>query len=72
MFRNTQRHNVTSCYFYIINCSIVNSVTADGRVHIAESVGSRRELVVHTARARLGDKILCQMMIAKRNTDLNI
>ena len=54
MFRNTQRHNVTSSYFYSINCRIVNSVTADGCVHITESVGSRRELVansVHTADA---------------------
>jgi len=43
-------------YFYSIGCRIVNWVTADGCVHIAESVGSRRELVqlrihVHTADA---------------------
>ena len=41
-------------YFYSICCSIVNRVTAIGCVHIAESVGSRRELVannLHTADA---------------------
>ena len=49
MFRNTRRHSVTSSYFYSINCNNVNLVTADGFtadgcVHITESVGSRREL----------------------------
>ena len=43
-------------YFCSIGCRIVNWVTADGCVHITESVGSRRELVansciVHTADA---------------------
>jgi len=41
-------------YSCTIGCRIVNWVTADGCVHIAESVGSRRELVaihVHTADA---------------------
>ena len=55
MFRNTQRH-VTSSYFYSINCSaIVNSVTADGCVYIAESVGSRRELVPNSCTHRRRD-----------------
>ena len=43
-----QRHNVTSSYFYSINCRIVNSVTAGGCVHIIESVGSHRELVANS------------------------
>ena len=47
MFTNVQRH-VTSSYFYSVNCRIVNSVTADGCVHIAEFVGSRRELVANS------------------------
>jgi len=34
-------------YFYSIGCRIVNLVTAIGCVHIAESVGSRRELVAN-------------------------
>ena len=54
MLRNTQRHNVTSSYFYSINC-IVNSVTADGCVHITESVGSRRELVANSCTHRRRD-----------------
>ena len=54
MFRNTQRH-VTSSYFCSINCRIVNSVTADGCVHITESVGSRRELVAHSCTHRRRD-----------------
>ena len=32
--------------------AIVNSVTADGCVHIAESVGSRRELVANSCTHR--------------------
>jgi len=45
MFRNTQRHNVSLRHpTYSIYCRIVNSVKADGCVHITESVGSRREL----------------------------
>ena len=52
MLTNMQRHNVTSSYFYSINCRIVNSVTADGCVHIAESVGSRRELVANSCTHR--------------------
>ena len=48
MFTNMQRHNIcyVISYFYSINCRIVNLVTAIGWVHIAESVGSRRELRV--------------------------
>ena len=53
MFRNTQRHNVMSSYFYSINCRIVNLVTADGCVHITDSVGSRRELVANSCTHRL-------------------
>jgi len=53
MFRNMQRHMlVTSSYFYSIGCRIVNSVTADGCVHMAESVGSRRELVANSCTHR--------------------
>jgi len=55
MFRNTQRHNVTSSYFYSINCRIINSVTADGCVHITDSVGSRRELVANSCTHRRRD-----------------
>jgi len=55
MFRNTQRHNVTSSYVYSINCRIVNSVTADGCVHITESVDSRRELVANSCTHRRRD-----------------
>jgi len=47
MFTNMQRH-VTSSYFYSIGCRIVNLATAIGCVHIAESVGSRRELVANS------------------------
>jgi len=39
-------------YFYSIGCRIVNLVTAIGCVHIAESVGSRRELVVNSCTHR--------------------
>ena len=64
MLRNTQRHNVTSSYFYSINC-IVNSVTADGCVHITESVGSRRELVAnsctHRRRRRDATRQFCRV-----------
>ena len=53
MFRNTQRHNVTSSYFYSINLqNFVNWVTVDGCVHITESVGSRRELVANSCTHR--------------------
>jgi len=53
MFRNTQRH-VTSSYLlitYIASTAIVNS-TADGCVHITETVGSRRELVANSCTHR--------------------
>jgi len=40
------------CYFYSIGCRIVNLVTAMGCVHIAESVGSRRELVANACTHR--------------------
>jgi len=63
MFRNTQRHNVTSSYFYSINCRIVNSVTADGCVHITESVGSRRELVANSIHVRTADADATQLDI---------
>jgi len=39
-------------YFYSIGCTIVNLVTAIGCVHIAESVGSRRELVANSCTHR--------------------
>jgi len=52
MFTNMQRHNVTSSYFYSINCRIVKLVTAIGCVHITESVGSRRELVANSCTHR--------------------
>ena len=52
MFRNTQRYNVTSSYFYNINCRIVNLVTTDGCVHITEPVGSHRELVANSCTHR--------------------
>ena len=39
-------------YFYSIGCRIVNLVTAIGCVHIAESVGSRRELVANSCTHR--------------------
>ena len=52
MFTNMQRHMLRHIiYFYSIGCRIVNAlhwVTADGCVHIAESVGSRRELVANS------------------------
>ena len=56
MFRNTQRH-ILICYvisnFYSINCRIiVNLVTADGCVYIAESVGTRRELIANSCTHR--------------------
>ena len=54
MFRNTKRHNVIyviSC-FYSIGCRIVNWITADGCVHIAESVGSRLELPANSCTHR--------------------
>jgi len=46
-----QRHYVIS-YFYSIGCKIVNWVTAIGCVHIAESVGSRSELVANSCTHR--------------------
>ena len=53
MFTDMQHHNVTSLsYFYSIGCRIVNLVTAIGCVHIAESVGSRRELVANSCTHR--------------------
>ena len=39
-------------YFYSIGCRNVNLVTAIGCVHIAESVGSRRELVANSCTHR--------------------
>ena len=36
-------------------CRIVNSVTADGCVHITESIGSRRELVANSCTHRRRD-----------------
>ena len=42
-------------YFYSIGCRIVNLVTAIGCVHIAESVGSRRELVANSRTHRRRD-----------------
>ena len=60
MFRNTQRH-VTSSHFYSINCRIVNSVTADGCIHTAESVGSRRELVANSCRLHTADADATQL-----------
>ena len=42
------RYVILISYFYSIGCRIVNWVTADGCVHIAESVGSRRELVANS------------------------
>jgi len=54
MFTNVQRHVTSSYlgYFYSIGCRIVNWVTADGCVHIAEFVGSRRELVANSCTHR--------------------
>jgi len=42
-------------YFYSIGCRIVNLVTAVGCVHIAESAGSRRELVANSCTHRRRD-----------------
>ena len=39
-------------YFYSIGCRIENLLTAIGCVHIAESVGSRRELVANSCTHR--------------------
>ena len=50
MLTNIQRHFTS--YFYSIGYRIVNSVTADGCVHIAESAGSRRELVANSCTHR--------------------
>ena len=56
MFTNMQRHICyVISYFYSINCRIVNLVTADGCVHIAESVGSGRELVANSCTHRRRD-----------------
>jgi len=54
MFTNMQHHVLRHIlYFYSIGCRIVNlHVTAIGCVHIAESVGSRRELVPPTPTRR--------------------
>jgi len=53
MFKNMQRHMLVVSYFYSIRCRIiVNWVTADGCVHIAESVCSRRELVANSCTHR--------------------
>jgi len=46
---------VTSYPISIALAAVVNSVTADGCVHIAESVGSRRELVAISCTHRLRD-----------------
>ena len=54
-FECLQTYNVMCyviSYFYSIGCRIVNLVTADGCVHIAESVGSRRELVANSCTHR--------------------
>ena len=51
MFRNTQRHMLHHPTSIALN-AIVNSVTVDGCVHIAESVGSRRELVANSCTHR--------------------
>ena len=53
MFTNMQRTSLS--YFYSIGCRIVNLVTAIGCVHVAESVGSRRELVANSCRHRQRD-----------------
>ena len=53
MFRNTQRHMLrhpTSTALTAIICKL--AVAADGCVHIAESVGSRRELVANSCTHR--------------------
>jgi len=56
MFTNTQRHNyVTSYPTSIALTAIVNLVTADSCVLIAESVGSRRELVANSCTHRRRD-----------------
>jgi len=47
MFTNMQRLLCYVISYFCIGCRIVNLVTADGCVHIAESVGSRRELVAN-------------------------
>jgi len=56
MFTNMQRHMLCVIYyFYIIGCRTVNLVTAIGCVHVAESVGSRRELVAYSCTHRRRD-----------------
>ena len=55
MFTNMQRHMLPILLVYTIGCRIVNWVTADGCVHIAESVGSRRDLVVNLCTHRRRD-----------------
>ena len=51
MFRNTQRHMLRHPTSIALT-AIVNSVTADGCVHITESVASRRELVANSCTHR--------------------
>ena len=57
MFRNTQRHMLRhpTSIALKLTAIIVNSVTADGCVHITESVGSRRELVANSCTHRRRD-----------------
>jgi len=54
MFRNTQRHMLRHPTSIALS-AVVNSVTADGCVHITESVGSRRELVTNSCTHRRRD-----------------
>ena len=51
MFRNTQRHMLRHPTSIALT-AIVNSVTADGCIHITEYVGSRRELVANSCTHR--------------------
>ena len=54
MFTNMHRHMLRHAT-YSIGCRIVNFVTAIGCVHMAESVGSRRELVANSCTHRRRD-----------------
>jgi len=56
MFRNTQHHMLRHPTSIALT-AIVNSVTADGCIHITESVGSRRELVAVAGNTVLSDRI---------------
>ena len=51
MFRNTQHHMLRHPTSIALN-AVVNLVTADGCVHITESVGSRRELLANSCTHR--------------------